>query len=83
MQLTVKLVGPLSRFLPAGAVGNETQVDTADDATVADLMQKLGLPEDLKCMVSINDDIVPIGDRQSRALSASDQIKIIPPLKGG
>ncbi len=83
MQLTVKLVGPLSRFLPEGSAGNETQVDAEDGVTVAELMKKLGLPQDLKCMVSINDSIVPIGERQSRSLSASDQIKIIPPLKGG
>ena len=83
MNLTVKLVGPLSRFLPAGSSGNETQVNAADGATVSDLIKMLGLPDDLKFIVSINDDIVPIQERQSRSLSSSDSIKIIPPLKGG
>ena len=83
MNLTVKLVGPLSRFLPAGSNGNETQVNAAEGATVSDLIKMLGLPDDLKFIVSINDDIVPIQERQSRSLSSSDSIKIIPPLKGG
>lgn len=83
MDLKVKLVGPLGRFLPAGSQGNETQVDAAEGATVSDLIEILGLPDDLKFIVSINDDIVPIQERQSRPLCSSDSIKIIPPLKGG
>ena len=83
MQVTVKLVGPFGRFLPTGSAGNETGVDIEDGTTVSGLMQQMKLPADLKCMVSINDEIVPIGERQSRLLSASDYIKIIPPLKGG
>lgn len=83
MDLKVKLVGPLGRFLPADSNGNETQVNAVDGATVSDLIKILGLPDDLKFIVSINDDIVPIQERQSRSLSSSDSIKIIPPLKGG
>ncbi len=83
MQLTVKLVGPLSRFLPPGCSNNETRLDAADGTNVSGLMKLLNLPEDLKCIVSINDEIVPIGERQSRSLSSSDYVKIIPPLKGG
>lgn len=83
MNMTVKLVGPLSRFLPAGSNGNETQVQADDGATVSDLIRILGLPDDLKFMVSINDEIVPIQERRSRSLSSSDRIKFIPPLKGG
>lgn len=83
MQLTVKLVGPLSRYLPAGSEGGITKVEAEPGTTVSGLMKNLGLPEDLKCMISINDDLVPIGERQSRALSDSDSVKIIPPLKGG
>ncbi len=83
MELTVKLVGPLSRFLPAGSSGNEMRLEATDGITVSGLMKTMNLPEDLKCIVSINDNIVPIGERQSRPLSASDYVKIIPPLKGG
>jgi len=84
MPLKVKLVGPLSEYLPVGSVGNEIEVEVGNETTtVTDLMKQLGLPEDIKCMVSINDTIVPIGERQARLLSSSDQVKIIPPLKGG
>ncbi len=82
MQLTVKLVGPLSRFAAAES-GKESEVEADDGTTVSGLMELLGLPEDLKCIVSINDDIVPIAERQTRLLSTSDHIKFIPPLKGG
>ena len=83
MQLTVKLVGPLSQYLPSGSEGGVTQIEAEAGLTVSDLVKKLGLPEDIKCMISINDDLVPIGERQSRTLSDSDSVKIIPPLKGG
>lgn len=83
MKLTVKLVGPLSRYLPPGSEGGITQVEAEAGLTVSGLVSKLGLPEDIKCMISINDDLVPIGERQSRTLSDSDSVKIIPPLKGG
>ncbi len=83
MQLTVKLVGPLSRYLPSESEGGVTQVEAEAGLTVSGLVKKLGLPEDIKCMISINDDLVPIGERQSRTLSDLDSVKIIPPLKGG
>ncbi len=83
MQLKVKVVGPLSRYLPAGSVDNQTVIDAAEGATVADLIKALGMPEDQKCIVSIDDEVVPTGERQSKLLSASDSIKLISPLKGG
>lgn len=83
MDLKVKLVGPFSRFLPADSNGNETQISAAEGTTVSDLVKILGLPEDVKFIVSVNDDIVPIQERHSRSLSSTDSIKIIPPLKGG
>ena len=83
MKLTVKLVGTFRKYLPRGSVGNTTEVETDDNVTVARLIQDLGLPADQRFIVSVNDNIVPIAERQSRSLDASDSIKFIPPLKGG
>ncbi len=83
MHLTVKLVGPLSRYLPENSDGGEVQIEVGDSTTVTDLMKVLGIPEDKKCMISINDDLLPIEERRTRTLCATDSIKFIPPLKGG
>ncbi len=83
MLLTVKLVGTLSKYLPDGSKGGVIQVDTEHNITIFELMKLLGLPPEQQCIISINDDIVPISERKSRTLQQSDNVKFIPALKGG
>ena len=83
MQLNVKLVGTLGRFLPAGSTGNKTQIEVDDSISIANLIELMNLPADKPYMVSVNDVLVPASQRQSFSVTESDNIKIIPPLKGG
>ena len=83
MQLTVKLVGTFAKFLPNGSQGNTVDLEVEPGTTAAQLVGLLGLPEQKPFMVSVNDELVPKSDRESKVLESTDSIKIIPPLKGG
>ncbi len=83
MQYRVKLVGTLGRYLPKGSIGNVTQVDAQENITIASLVEVLGLPANSPFLVSVNDSLVPVAERESYTLAGTDSIKIIPPLKGG
>lgn len=83
MQLTVKLVGTFAKYLPSPNQGNLVDVEVDSGTTAAQLVSILGLPEQQPFIVSVNDDIVPKSDRDSKVLKSTDSIKIIPPLKGG
>ena len=83
MKFDVKLVGTLGKFLPSGSSNNVTQVETDASITISELIERVGLPPDNPYIVSVNDTLVPTKDRQNHQLSDSDNVKIIPPLKGG
>ena len=83
MRLTVKLVGTLGKFLPQDSAGNVTQIEVDHSISIAKLIELLKLPADKPYIVSVNDNLVPASERQSYVVTESDNIKIIPPLKGG
>ena len=83
MQLTVKLVGTFAKYLPNGSQGNTVDLEVETGTTALQLVDMLGLPEQSPFIVSVNDDIVPKSERSSKVLESTDNIKIIPPLKGG
>ena len=83
MQLTVKLVGTLGKYLPENSENNVTEINSEDNLTVVQLIQKLGLPADKPYIVSVNDEVLARADRQTYFLQDTDNVKIIPPLKGG
>ena len=83
MRLTVKLVGTLGKYLPENSAGNVTKIDIENSISIAKLIELLKLPADKPYIVSVNDNLVPASERQSYVVTESDNIKIIPPLKGG
>ena len=44
MQLTVKLVGTLGKYLPENSENNVTEINSEDKLTVVQLIQKLDFP---------------------------------------
>ncbi len=83
MELNVKLVGTFARYLSNDAKGGVMQVSVDDNTSVSELVGQLNLPPGKPCMVSVNDQLVPTSQRDETLLQPSDEIKIIPPLKGG
>ncbi len=83
MQVSVKMVGSFAKLLPENATGGVAQLEVTEKTSLSALARQLNVPTDNPCIVSVNDQIVPTAERDTRYLAADDHIKIIPPLKGG
>jgi sulfur carrier protein ThiS len=79
MKVKVMLFGHHARLLPPGTSGNATSVDVEAGATVADVLDALGVPPDGRSYVQLN------GSRgePSAAVSDGDELRVIVPLGGG
>ena len=79
MNVEVMLFGLHARLLPPGTRGNATSIDIEEGATVADLLDALGVPPDGRSYVQLN------GTRQGLAavLREGDEVRVIVPLGGG
>jgi sulfur carrier protein ThiS len=83
MKVTVKTAGNLGRYLPPGSVRNKADLEVADGTTPADIIRQLGMPEDGSYLVVLNGAAVPKAERTTRHLADTDDLAIMPPLKGG
>ena len=79
MRVQVKLFATLRKYMPPGSAGDTLTVDVADDATVADLVARLGIPLEHARMA------VAAGEQLDLAapLPAGVEINLFPPLAGG
>jgi sulfur carrier protein ThiS len=79
MKLKVMLFGHLARLLPPGTSGNAMSVDFEEGATIADILDVLGVPQEGRSYVQLN------GSREdsSTTLADGDELRVIVPLGGG
>jgi len=79
VKVKVVLFGPHARLLPPGAHGNSASIPAEEGATVADVLDAVGVPLDARSYVQLN------GTRQglTAALQDDDEIRVIVPLGGG
>jgi molybdopterin converting factor small subunit len=78
VRVEVRLFANLADRLP-GRRGEPTLVDLPAGATVATLLQRLAVPDELQPLVLVNGvDARPV-DR----LAAGDVVSVLPPLAGG
>lgn len=79
MRVQVQLFATLAAFLPPGGRQGVATLEVAEDSTVRDLVQRLGLPPDLERVTLVNG-----GDAwPDRALQQGDVVAVFPPLAGG
>lgn len=83
MKVNLKMSGLLARYLPAGGENGRTVVELRDGATVAGMIGQLGIPEEERLLVIVNDETVPADQRETHKLADDDRVSIVPPLKGG
>ncbi len=83
MRITVKLYASLNRYLPAGAIGNEAQIEIEDGLTLDALLVRLRLPRELCHLVLLNGAFVPPHERSRVALHADDEVAVWPAVAGG
>jgi len=79
MRVSVALFGHHSRLLPPGSSGNSASIEIDEGATVADVLDSLGVPPDGRSYVQLN------GAREelSTVLQTGDEVRVIVPLGGG
>jgi len=83
MQVTVKLFGALSQFLPPGSGFNSCQLTLAENPVLTDVLGMLAIPEHKPYLVMLNDEKINREHYLSTAVRENDQIVLLPPIKGG
>ena len=79
MRVQVKLFATLRKYMPAGSAGDTLTVDVPEDATVADLIVRLGIPVDHARMAVAAGEQLDLAAR----LPVGVEINLFPPLAGG
>jgi molybdopterin converting factor small subunit len=79
VKIEIRLFANLADYLPRGGHGSSATVDVPDGATVADLVRRLAIPDDLPRLMLVNGQDAG-GERR---LAPGDVVSIIPPLAGG
>lgn len=75
----VKLFATLRQYRPGLGIGEAFSVELPDGATVEDLLQVLGLPEEEVKIIFVN----ALFRDPDHALANGDELGIFPPVGGG
>jgi sulfur-carrier protein len=79
MRVQVKLFATLRKYMPPGSAGDTLTVDVPEDATVADLVARLGIPVDHARMAVAAGEQLDLAAR----VPVGVEINLFPPLAGG
>ena len=69
----------IKKFLPQGSNDNYCEMTTEDGISVGELKNLLGIPEEKRCVVTVNDT----NHRDDFVLKDRDLVKIFPVAMGG
>ena len=79
----MKLFGGLRAYLPPGSSFNGCRVSLEENASLSSLLQQLPIPSEKAYIVIINDEKVDAENYEGLQISASDDVVLLPPIKGG
>jgi len=84
MKITLKLFASLTDYLPpAVKYTNMLEMDVAPDASIAQVIGPMSLPEKMVHLVLVNGKYVEPQDRMTHTLVEGDVLAIWPPIAGG
>ena len=84
MRITFKLFAQLQDYLPADArKTNACVVDIPAATSIAQVIERFGLPPKLVHLVLLDGAFVPPADRDGRILRDGQTLAIWPPIAGG
>jgi molybdopterin converting factor small subunit len=79
VQVQVKLFASLRHYRPGLGIGESFSVDLPAGATLGELVQQLGLPQEEVKLFFVNGR----SQSQEHALTGGDEVGIFPPVGGG
>jgi len=79
MQVEVRLYATLRKYLPEQKVGEDYPITLPEEATVADLLAALGIPEADSNQAFVNGRAGEL----SQMLRHGDKVGVFPPVAGG
>jgi molybdopterin converting factor small subunit len=79
MQVRIRLFSDIKKFLPQGSAGDAFELSLEGTASVGELKNKLGIPDQKKCVVTVNDT----NRKEDYFLADGDLVKIFPSAMGG
>jgi len=83
MQVNVKLFGALREYLPAGSGFNSCQLTTTELPLLNEVLAMLPIPDGKAYLVILNDEKINQQEYASTRLNESDEVVLLPPIKGG
>ncbi len=83
MDISVTLFGGLRHFLPAGSSFNKCTLQIDEGSRLDALLKLLPIPVEKRYIVIINDEKVSREDYPEIIINSSDEVVLLPPIKGG
>ena len=83
MHIRLKLFASLADHLPPGARRNEARIEVPDGASVQDVVERLGIPDEQAHLVIVNGLFIPCSLRERERLYDGDTVAIWPPVARG
>jgi molybdopterin converting factor small subunit len=79
VSVEVRLFATLAQFLPPGSHDGSAVLDVSDEVTIADLVQRLGIPPGFDRVLLLNG----VEAEPEARVRSGDVVDIFPPLAGG
>ena len=83
MDIPVTLFGGLRHFLPAGSSFNKCNIGVSEGSSLEVLLQQIPIPANKPYIVILNDEKVSRENYAEITIQESDEIVLLPPIKGG
>lgn len=83
MIVSVKTTGLLGQYLPPGSGRNRGDVELPENSSVQNLIDQLGIPDDGRCLVTINGELLQAEAFSTTTLTATDKVVLMAPLAAG
>ena len=83
MDISVKLFGGLRSYLPPGSSYNSCTLKVGAEANLSALLAQIPIPAGKHFLVIINDQKIQQADYDSVQIESSDEVILLPPIKGG
>ena len=79
MQVNIRAGGAIAEHVPGGS----TTLEISDNASLANVIEQLGIPSDKPLMVIVNDGLIPAANYATTLLAQDDKLSLVQPIQAG